>query len=198
LCEDLLFGKLCIIFASKRGGMKNAGIENNVTNPLKLGISILLILLLGYGCNCHLQQEQRFLEKYGNEDFSDYKGVTLFYRGIDEDGRKKVAGFVPIQQGTCNSCFINAFVSNNSDCKLLYDTILFGEVLDTAFVQNKLTRFLEFEISELRVDTCGNVAIAFNEDYLELYMFVDENEVQRRSKEIKWKKVVGNWYKPKD
>ena len=159
---------------------------------------ILILLLLGYGCNCHLQQEQKFLEKYGNEDFSDYKGSTLFYRGIDEDGRKMVAGFVSTQQGTCNSCFINAFVSNNSNCKLLYDTILFGEVLDTAFVQNKVTRFLEFEISELRVDTCGNVAIAFSEDYLELYMFVDENEVQRRSKEVKWKKVVGNWYKPKD
>ena len=70
---------------------------------------ILILLLLGYGCNCHLQQEQKFLEKYGNEDFSDYKGSTLFYRGIDEDGRKMVAGFVPTQQGTCNSCFINAF-----------------------------------------------------------------------------------------
>ena len=162
-----------------------------------------IILLILCGCstrNCLTKQENIFLESFGNEDFSKFKGCTMIYRGIDEEKNKLIVGVVPKQKEDYNNLIcINLRVKDKNSFRLEVlnnDNVICKTDVDTAFICELAERFLDFDISELRVDTDGNVSVAICEDELDLFMFVNEQEMQKRGKEVVWEKICDNWYKP--
>lgn len=158
---------------------------------------IIALLLLFTECNRLTQREQVFIEKFEYEDFSKFRGCNLFYRGMDKKEGALIAGFVPTrQEDNDTTCFINVFIKEKDNYRLVHDSIY--KNVDTVFIYSLIEDFLAFQVYELQVDTTGNVFIALCEDKTTLFMFVNEEELQKRSKETKWEKIGGNWYKPKE
>ena len=150
--------------------------------------------------SCVVHNERAFLAKYEFEDFSQYKGVNIFKRGTDKynnpflvmdtqhfiNGTSKVGCYVVIldkknyqvteTKWTSTGTFVNA---------------------DTIKLQQLAQTFMKYEIPHLNVDSAGNVFIYLKDiETLALVRFVNENELQKRSQEMKWIKVKGSWYKP--
>ena len=158
---------------------------------------IMALLLLFTECNRLTQKEQVFFEKFEYEDFSKFKGCHLFYRGKDKEEGAFIAGFVPTRQENIDTiCFINVFIREKNNYKLFHDSIY--KNVDSVYIYSLTESFLAFQVSELQVDTIGNVFIALCKDKTTLFMFVNEEELKKRSKETKWEKIGGNWYKPKE
>lgn len=161
---------------------------------MRNNIIIIALLLFFVKCSQLDQKEKKFIEKHGHENFSEFKGCNLFYRGTNHEEGVFIAGFVPIQQGNYDTiCFINLSIKD-STYNLVHDSIY--QNIDTIFIISLGEKFLDFEISELQVDTIGNVSVSICEDKTTLFMFVNEEELLKRSKEQKWKQIEKNWYKP--
>ena len=69
---------------------------------------------------------------------------------------------------------------------------------DTLKLQHLAQVFMKYEIPRLDVDKDGNVFVYLKDvETLALVRFANENELQKRNKEIKWINVKPNWYKPR-
>jgi hypothetical protein len=69
---------------------------------------------------------------------------------------------------------------------------------DTLQLKQLAEKFMQYEIPRLYVDEQGNVSIYLKDfETLAMVRFANENELQKRSKETKWKNIKSNWYKPK-
>ena len=59
-----------------------------------INIWTIIMLLLFSGC-LGQSKEEKFLAKYEFEDFSQFKGVKMFFRSSDEQGNFIVLGYAP-------------------------------------------------------------------------------------------------------
>jgi hypothetical protein len=162
-------------------------------------IAILLMCSLSQRCS-QQRKEKNFLDKYEHEDFSQFKGTYLLYRGIDTNGNYIV----------CIDAYLKSDFSEYRSGTILLDTSKYEMVymhwllraddtnlIDTSRFENLAKKFINYKIPYMRVDTSGNAYIYLNPDELSFVKFVNENEVLIRSKEYTWKKIKNrdNWYK---
>ena len=58
--------------------------------------------------------------------------------------------------------------------------------------------FIQYRIPRLEADAQGNVFVYLKDiETLAFVRFANENELKKRSKEVKWINIKSNWYKPR-
>ena len=160
---------------------------------MKIIVSSLIMLLFG-SCTGY-SHEKAFLSKYKFEDFSQFNGVNIFFRGqnailIDAphlvNDTAKV-GFYVIVLDKKNSQIAEtkwALTENNVNA-------------DTVKLQQLALAFIKYEIPRLNVDKNGNVFVYLKDfETLALVRFIDNSEFFKRYCKA-YKNIKSNWYKPK-
>ena len=70
---------------------------------------------------------------------------------------------------------------------------------DTLKLQHLAQTFMQYKIPRLKVDGQENVFVYLKDvETLALVRLANENELQKRSKEVKWINIKYNWYKPRE
>ena len=70
---------------------------------------------------------------------------------------------------------------------------------DTLKLQHLAQTFMQYKIPRLKVDGQENVFVYLKDgETLALVRLANENELQKRSKEVKWINIKHNWYKPRE
>ncbi|GHU86466.1 hypothetical protein FACS1894153_3580 [Bacteroidia bacterium] len=139
--------------------------------------------------------ERTFLAKYEFEDFSQFNNVSIFYRGqnvIFIDAPNLV--YDTERVGVC----VIILDKNNQIIETKWTLTENNVNADTVKLQQLAQIFMKYEIPRLNVDKQGNVFVYLKDfETLALARFVNESELQKRSKETKWVNVTSNWYKRK-
>jgi hypothetical protein len=162
---------------------------------LKNNILSIFIILSTCSC-CGQSKEEAFIAQYEFEDLSQFKGTHMFHRGKNKEGEVLIAFFAPSMQNKFDKIyFFNVFVKDSDNIKIVCNKD--DTYYDTVYIVRLVNRFIDYKISALEVDTVGNVKIDIELEDRALFKFANENEKLKRSKEMKWFKIKGNWYKPK-
>lgn len=159
-------------------------------------INLLTIILLT-GC---LGQsiEKAFIVKNEFEDFSKFKGVNVLKRGEDKN-KEIIAMFVSyfVNDNSKTGCYLVTLDKKNHQVIKAIWTTECNIDKDTLMLQQLAQTFIKYKIPRLNVDNVGNVFVYLKDiETLALARFVDENELKKRSKEMRWIEVKDNWYKP--
>ncbi len=157
------------------------------------------MLLLG-SC-CGQTKEKAFLAQYEFEDFSQFNGVSVFIRGGDSE--KNPIIFINAPHLIKDTSKVGYYVvtldkKNYQVIKAKWMTEHYVEA-DTLKLQQLAQKFMKYKLPRLNVDTLGNVFVYLKDvETLALVRFANENEMLKRSKEMKWKRIENrdNWYKP--
>lgn len=166
-------------------------------NELKNILISTIVLLLG-SC-CEQTKERVFLDQYEFEDFSQFKYVNVFKRGGDKN-EQILAMFVSylVNDISRTGCYLITLDKKNHQVIKAKWTTEYNVETDTAKLQQLAQTFMKYKIPRLNVDKAGNVFVYLaNVETLAFVRFINESELQKRSKETKWIKVKNNWYKPK-
>jgi len=150
-----------------------------------------LISLLLFGCCGHFK-EKEFIAKYEFEDFSQFNGVSMYFRGSDEDGNYLIFGYAPhlVRDSVKIGAFIAVLDKKNYQIVETKET-----VVDIAKLQHIVQAFIYCAIPRLDVDEQGNVFVYIKDmETLALARFVNENELLKYPR--KWIRIKSCWYKP--
>ena len=151
--------------------------------------------------SCATNYEKAFLAKYEFEDFSQFTGVDMIFRGTNKENNLVIYGYAPDLINNTSKAEFYLIVLNNQnhqvvemDWKLLKNKVK----ADTIKLQHLAQTFIQYKIPRLKVDEQENVFVYLKDvETLALVRFANENELQKRNKEIKWINIKHNWYKPK-
>lgn len=144
-------------------------------------------------------KEKAFLAKYEFEDFSQFKNVSVFIRGRDSERNPII--FVDAPHLVRDTSKVGYYVvildkRNYQIIKAKWMT-KYDVESDTLKLQHLAQTFMQYKITRLKVDGQENVFVYLKDvETLALVRFANENELQKRSKEVKWINIKHNWYKP--
>lgn len=160
----------------------------------------IICLTMSLFSNCIGQSKERaFIVKYEYEDFSPFKGINVFKRGGDGNNQilvMDVSYFVNDSSKT--GCYVVTLDKKNHHVTKAKWTTEYHVDSDTTKLQQLAQVFMRYEIPRLNVDKAGNVFVYLKDiETLALVRFVNESELQTRSKETRWISIKGNWYKRK-
>ena len=156
-----------------------------------------LIMSLFNGCAS--KYEKAFISKYNLEDFSQFNGVDMSFRGADKQNNLVIYGYAPdlINNTSKVGYYLIRLKKPDYQVVEMEWTLIENNVkADTIKLQHLAQTFIMYRIPRLNVDTAGNVFVYLKDvETLALVRFTDENELQKRSKEAKWININHNWYK---
>ncbi|MBP1629140.1 MAG: hypothetical protein H6Q15_33 [Bacteroidetes bacterium] len=160
-------------------------------------INCLIILLL---TSCLGQsKEKEFIVKNEFEDFSQFKGVNVFKRGGDKN-QEILAMLVSyiVNDNKKEACYFVTMDKIKHQVIKAKWTTEYSVEADTLKLEQLAQTFMKYTIPRLDVDNVGNVFVYLKDvETISLARFIDESELQKRSKETKWIKIKDNWYKPR-
>ena len=167
---------------------------------LKQVVVNCLIMLCFNSCIGQFK-EKAFLAKYEFEDFSQFKNVSVFIRGRDSERNPIVFVDAPhlVRDTSGVGCYVVILDKKNYRIINAKWTLTKDSVnADTVKLQYLAQTFMQYKIPRLQVDEQGNVFVYLKDvETLALVRFANENELQKRNKEIKWINIKHNWYKPR-
>jgi len=158
---------------------------------MKTILSTLIMLLLG-SCTGY-SHEKTFLSKYEFEDFSQFNGVNIFYRGqnvIIIDAPHLVNDTAKV------GYYVIVFDKKNSQIIETKWTLTENNVnADTVKLQQLAQAFMKYEIPRLNVDEDGNI-FAYLKDIerFTLARFLNKSEMSKYTYK-NWISIKSNWYK---
>lgn len=155
--------------------------------------------MLLFGSCCAQTKEKAFLSQYEFEDFLQFKDIEVFKRGGDKN-QQILAMFVSylVNDNSKTGCYLVTLDKKNYQVIKAKWTTEYNVEADTVKLQQLAQTFMKYKIPRLNVDTAGNVFIYLKDvETFALARFANENEMLKRSKEMKWIEVKENWYKPK-
>ena len=163
-----------------------------------IAINSLMIILLN-GC-IGQSKEKMFITKYEFENFSQFEGFDIAFRGTDKQGNLVVFGYAPILKNDTSKLIHYVSTLDKNDYQVIETKLSLSEDyvdLDTLLFQQLAQKFMKYEISRLSVDEKGNVFV-YLEDFEKLTMvqFINESELLKYPHQ-KWINIKNNWYKPK-
>jgi hypothetical protein len=159
----------------------------------------LIMMLCFYSC-IGQSKEKTFLAKYEFEDFSQFKNVSVFIRGGDSERNPIIFVDAPhlVRDTSKVGCYVVTLDKKNYQvikAKWMTESIVNA---DTLKLQQLAQTFMQYKIPRLNVDEQGNVFVYLKDvETLALARFANENELQKRNKEVKWINIKHNWYKPR-
>lgn len=145
-------------------------------------------------------QKKTFLAKYEFEDFSQFKNVSIFIRGVDSERNPIIFVDAPHVVGDsskveCYAVILDKKKRHTIKAKWITE---YDDEADTLKLQQLAHSFIQYGIPRLNVDERGNVFIYLKDvETLALVRFINENESQKHYRDEKWINVKHNWYKPK-
>lgn len=170
---------------------------NNMSKKMIKSCLIMLIMILLISCFGQ-SKEKAFIAKHELENFSQFKGVNIFKRGGDKNDQiLAIDASYFINDISRTECYVITLDKKNYQIKKSKWTTEYYDDADTLKFQQLSQVFMKYEIPRIDVDIEGNVFVYLKDvEALALVRFVNENELLKRSKEMKWIKVKDNWYKP--
>jgi len=164
-------------------------------------ILIMSSLIMFLFNSCATNYEKAFLAKYEFEDFSQFKEVDMSFRGADKQKNLVIYGYAPdlINNTSKVGYYLIRLKNQNYQVVEMKWTLIENNVkADTIKLQHLAQTFIMYRIPRLNVDTAGNVFVYLKDvETLALVRFANENELQKRNKEVKWINIKHNWYKPR-
>ena len=150
--------------------------------------------------SCIGQSKEKSFSQYEFEDFSQFKNVSVFIRGGDSERNPIIFVDAPhlVRDTSKVGCYVVTLDKKNYQvikAKWMTESIVNA---DTLKLQQLAQTFMQYKIPRLNVDEQGNVFVYLKDvETLALARFANENELQKRNKEVKWINIKHNWYKPR-
>ena len=140
------------------------------------------------------------MDKYEYEDFSQFKGVSMYIRGFDDSVKIIITGSIDFLKNDSLKFGYYTLKMDTQDYDIPYMHWICADKeveLDTIKLEHLAKNFMKYKIPRLDVDTAGNVFVYIKEDALSFVRFANEDELKKRSMESTWTKVknTDNWYK---
>jgi len=154
---------------------------------------MLVCLLLVFHMRYSLSWEnRRFVNKYFNENFDDFKNTSIFIRGGDSAGHLVL--FIGCDMKHNKGLYTIVFDDKkneivSTDTHLMLDS----SGLDKTAINRLAVRFMKYNLNCLAVDSNGNVDA--RTEYSErpvLIRFSDKKYITGAYKD--WRKLKGLWY----
>lgn len=159
---------------------------------------IISLIMLFFGSCCAQNKKKSFLAKYEFEDFSQFNGINMFFRGCDKEGNYIIFGYAPYLINDTLRTGSYIVILDKKNYKAIDTRLILTGDIDTIKLQKLAQTFIKYEIPRIEVDIVGNVFVYLKDvETLALVRFFNESELQKRSQEMRWIKVKDNWYKPK-
>ena len=158
------------------------------------------LIILGFNSCIGQFEEKAFLAKYEFEDFSQFNNVSVFIRGGDSERNPIIFVDAPhlVRDTSDVGCYVVIFDKKNYQIIEAKWMTEYDVEADTLKLQHLAQVFMQYRIPRLKVDEQENVFVYLKDvETLALVRFANENELQKRNKEIKWINVKPNWYKPR-
>lgn len=164
-------------------------------------VVINCLIMLCFNSCIGQSKEKAFLAKYEFEDFSQFKNVSVFIRGGDSERNPIIFVDAPhlVRDTSDVGCYVVILDKKNYRIINAKWTLTKDSVnADTVKLQYLAQTFIQYKIPRLKVDEQENVFVYLKDvETLALVRFANENELQKRNKEIKWINIKHNWYKPR-
>jgi len=169
-------------------------LKNSRMIKLFLHYTSILLPFFIISCNTSVidnyEKSVLFCEKYGNDDFSLYEGVYIWFRGKENKYDSYVLQ-MPISDS--NALLLNILYRDSIDYKIISDT---KYKFDTCKIITMINRFKIYGLYELRYwKHNGNLYLNFTEEHSTLIRFKDEEEKNKvQSKLPKMVKILDLWF----
>lgn len=125
----------------------------------------------------------------------------MSFRGADKQKNLVIYGYAPDFINNTSKVgyyLIRLKEQNYQVVEMKWTLIENNDKADTIKLQHLAQTFIMYRIPRLNVDTAGNVFVYLKDvEKLALVRFANENELQKRSREVKWINIKHNWYKPR-
>jgi hypothetical protein len=168
----------------------------------KVGLVLLIIFansVSGLYNTCrHYFHQKEFAAKYEFEDFSRFNNTSVFIRGGDRE--RNLVGIIHAphlvnDSSKRGSCIVKFDRKSRQLIQADWMTEPYVNA-DTVMLRHLSETFMNYKIVKLTVDTVSNVFVYLKDfETLGLVRFANENERQKSTR--KWRRVRGNWYKPR-
>lgn len=156
-------------------------------------------MLCFISCNGQ-SKEEFFLTKHGFKDFSQFKNVSVFIRGVDNEANPIIFVDAPflVRDTSRVGCYIVILDKNNNQIKRTKWTLTEKSVnADTVKLQQLAQTFMQYEIPRLNVDEYGNVFVYLKDvETLGLVRTTNGLELLKHNNKVKLINIKDNWYKP--
>lgn len=164
-----------------------------------IAINFLMILYLN-GC-IGQSKEKMFMVRYEFEDFTQFVGFDMIFRGTDKQGNFLIFGYGPIVKNDSSKELCNFAVRLDKNEYHAIETkwSLSQDCggLDTLLLQQLAQNFMKYNIPRLSIDENGNVFVYLVDfETLTMARFVNERELLKYFDQ-EWINIKNNWYKPK-
>ena len=143
-------------------------------------------------------EEKAFLAKYEFEDFSQFKNVSVFIRGGDNQRNPIIFVDAPhlVRDTSKVGCYVVTLDKKTYQVIKAKWMTEYDVEADTLKLQHLAQTFIMYRIPRLDVDTAGNVFVYLKDvETLALVRFIDEKEMLKDPRE--WINIKDNWFKPK-
>ncbi len=164
---------------------------------LKQIVTNCLIMLCFNSC-IGQSEEKAFLAKYEFEDFSQFKNVSVFIRGGDNQRNPIIFVDAPhlVRDTSKVGCYVVMLDKKTTKVIKAKWMTEYDVEADTLKLQHLAQTFIMYRIPRLDVDTAGNVFVYLKDvETLALVRFIDEKEMLKDPRE--WINIKDNWFKPK-
>jgi len=145
-------------------------------------------------------KEKTFIAKYELEDFSQFKGVDMAFRGSDKQGNFVVFGYAPHLVNDPPKVGYYVVILGRENYQAVKTELVKTEYYvnaDTVKLQQLAQAFIRYEIPRLKVDEQGNVFVYLKDfETLALARLASDSEMLKNPVK-KWINIKNNWYKPK-
>lgn len=163
-------------------------------------IGIILLIMLCFSSCIGTYHEKKFLSEYEYENFSQFKNSSVFIRGEDCHGNPIIFINAPhLVRDTSKVGYYVVILGGDNQVIRTKWTLTDNDVsADTLKLQKMAQTFIQYRIPRLEADAQGNVFVYLKDiETLAFVRFANENELKKRSKEVKWINIKSNWYKPR-
>ena len=162
-------------------------------------LKLLCVVILGVFCvcqSCSIRDYYRYIrcvsicEKYGNDDFSIFEDVYMYYRGCNDEEYYLYVLAMPTSNG--KGVILNVDYKDSIDYKIeLSDTCVF----DTTKVLTLINKFRTYRLIELNTNDDGNLFLDFIDHGGSLIRFKDEAEKDKvLLRSPKLIRILDLWY----
>jgi hypothetical protein len=138
--------------------------------------------------------KKAFLNKYEFEDFSQFNGASVFYRGQN-------VIFIDAPDLVYDTAKVELYVVVLDKKNQIIETKWMTEDnvnADTLKLQQLAQAFIKYEIPRLNVDKQGNIFVYLKDiETLAFARFVNESKFLKYPYSEEWINIKSNWYKPK-
>lgn len=154
---------------------------------------LLLLFLFVLGCK---SPNMSFVEKYGDNDFSEFKGKDIIVRGF-----KNKAPIIFYETDTERDIRYIITLSPSLDCiryikkqKIREGVQLSEEIQEKAQMETLVLKFIDYNIYSLNVDNNNNVLIkTIADEYFPCIIRFSDNKYKVGAYK-NWENISNNWY----